>query len=110
MPSSELLDLRMTSMCLVNPQCSTMYCEVILFAAFQESYKKDVEKCFDILQARWGIIRGAARMFDEEVLRSIMIMILEDEYDYDAPEAIEPDPMNTALTRIYASNHWSTNR
>ncbi|XP_021803312.1 uncharacterized protein LOC110747448 [Prunus avium] len=26
---------------------------------------------------------------------------LEDEYDYDALEVFEPDPMNTALTRIY---------
>ncbi|CAL2234642.1 unnamed protein product [Prunus armeniaca] len=64
--------------------------------------------CFGILQARWAIIRGAARMFDEEVLRSIMMtciilhnMIVEDEYDYEAEEVYEPDPMNTALTRIY---------
>ncbi|KAI5324244.1 hypothetical protein L3X38_033317 [Prunus dulcis] len=69
---------------------------------------KDVERCFGILQARLGIIRGAARMFDDEVLRSIMMiciilhnMIVEDEYDYDAPEVFEPDPMNMALTRIY---------
>ncbi|CAL8992038.1 unnamed protein product, partial [Prunus brigantina] len=59
-----------------------------LFATYQESYRKDVEKCFGILQARWAIIRGAARMFDEEVLRSIMMtciilhnMIVEDEFD-----------------------------
>ncbi|VVA36266.1 PREDICTED: putative nuclease HARBI1, partial [Prunus dulcis] len=36
------------------------------FAAFQEGYKKDVEKCLGILQARWSIFRGVARMFDEE--------------------------------------------
>jgi len=78
------------------------------FAAFQEGYRKDVERCFGILQARWAIIRGAARMFDQEVLRSIMMtciilhnMIVEDEYDYDAPEVFESDPMNTPLTRIY---------
>ncbi|KAL6292439.1 hypothetical protein ACE6H2_000581 [Prunus campanulata] len=47
-------------------------------------------------------------MFDEEVLRSIMMtciilhnMIVEDEYDYEAEEVYEEDPMNTALTRIY---------
>ncbi|CAL8116728.1 unnamed protein product [Prunus armeniaca] len=69
---------------------------------------KDIERCFGILQARWLIIRGAARMFDEEVLRSIMMtciilhnMIVEDEYDYDATEVYELDPMNTILTRIY---------
>ncbi|XP_021825375.1 uncharacterized protein LOC110766367 [Prunus avium] len=79
-----------------------------LFALYQEKYKKDVERCFGILQARWTIIRGAARMFDEEVLRSIMMtciilhnMIVEDEYDYEAEEVYEPDPMNTTLTRIY---------
>ncbi|CAL2237784.1 unnamed protein product [Prunus armeniaca] len=32
------------------------------FASFQEGYRKDVERCFGILQARWAIIRGAARM------------------------------------------------
>ncbi|CAL2263442.1 unnamed protein product [Prunus armeniaca] len=52
-----------------------------LFATYQEGYRKDVERCFGILQARWLIIR--------------------DEYDYDALEVYEPDPLNTALTRIY---------
>lgn len=79
-----------------------------LFAAYQEGYRKDVERCFGILQARWLIIRGAARLLDEEVLRSIMMtciilhnMIVEDEYDYDAADVYEPDPMNTSQTRIY---------
>ncbi|KAI5327410.1 hypothetical protein L3X38_026806 [Prunus dulcis] len=47
-------------------------------------------------------------MFDEEVLRSIMMtciilhnMIVEDEYDYDVAEVYEPNPMDKALTRIY---------
>ncbi|CAL8162599.1 unnamed protein product [Prunus armeniaca] len=47
-------------------------------------------------------------MFDKEVLRSIMMtcnilhnMIVNDEYDYNAADMYEPDPMNTALTRIY---------
>ncbi|CAL8162333.1 unnamed protein product [Prunus armeniaca] len=80
------------------------------FVAFQEGYRKDVERCFGILQARWAIIRGVTRMLYEEMLRSIMMtciilynMIVEDEYeyDYDASKVFEPDPMNTALTRIY---------
>ncbi|CAL9000539.1 unnamed protein product [Prunus brigantina] len=65
-------------------------------------------KCFGILQARWAIITGAARILDEEVIRSIMMtciilhnMIMEDKYDYDAPEVFKPNPMNTTLTRIY---------
>ena len=28
-------------------------------------------------------------------------MIVEDEYDYSSEDVYEPDPMNTALTRIY---------
>ncbi|CAL8092534.1 unnamed protein product [Prunus armeniaca] len=28
-------------------------------------------------------------------------MIVEDKYDYDAADVYEPNPMNTALTRIY---------
>ena len=64
-----------------------------------------MKRCFGILQARSAVIRVAARLFDEEVLRSIMMtciilhnMIVEDEYDYDADEVYELDPMNTALT------------
>ncbi|CAL2267092.1 unnamed protein product [Prunus armeniaca] len=79
-----------------------------LFATYQEGYRKDVERCFGILQARWLIVRDAARMFDEEILRSIMMtciilhnMIVEDEYDYDAGEVYETNPINTAMTRIY---------
>ncbi|CAL8162657.1 unnamed protein product [Prunus armeniaca] len=71
-------------------------------------YKKDVERCFGILQAPRLIIRGATRLLDEEVLMSIMMtciilhnMIVDDKYDYDAAEVYELDPMNTALTRIY---------
>ncbi|KAM1017818.1 hypothetical protein ACFX2A_048335 [Malus domestica] len=36
------------------------------FARCQEGCRKDVESCFGILQARWAIIRGAARLFDVE--------------------------------------------
>ncbi|KAI5315998.1 hypothetical protein L3X38_045174 [Prunus dulcis] len=36
------------------------------FARYQEGYRKDVERCFGILQARWAIIRGATRLFDEK--------------------------------------------
>ncbi|CAL8173974.1 unnamed protein product [Prunus armeniaca] len=78
------------------------------FAAFQEGYKKDMERCFGVLQAYWAIIKGVARMLDEEVLQSIIMtciilhnMIVEDEYDYDASEVFELDSMNTTLTRIY---------
>ncbi|XP_070664471.1 uncharacterized protein [Malus domestica] len=82
------------------------------FAKCQEGCRKDVERCFGILQARWAIIRAAARMFDVEALRSIMMkciilhnMIVEDEYDYDGVDEYEPDPMNNSRTRIYCAHN-----
>ncbi|XP_070664582.1 uncharacterized protein [Malus domestica] len=55
--------------------------------------------------------RAAARMFDVEALRSIMMtciilhnMIVEDEYDYDGVDEYEPDPMNNSKTRIYCAH------
>ncbi|XP_070676331.1 uncharacterized protein [Malus domestica] len=78
------------------------------FASCQEGCKKDVERCFGILQACWAIVRGAARMFDVESLRSIMMtciilhnMIVEDEYDYDAVDEYQLDTINNSKTQIY---------
>ncbi|KAM2414854.1 hypothetical protein ACFX1X_001301 [Malus domestica] len=57
--------------------------------------------------------RGAARMFDVESLRSVMMtciilhnMIVEDEFDYDAVDEYEPEPdtMNNSRTRIYCAH------
>ncbi|XP_068339009.1 uncharacterized protein [Pyrus communis] len=55
--------------------------------------------------------RSAARMFDVEALRYIMMtciilhnMIVEDEYDYDAINEYEPDTMNNSRTRIYCAH------
>ncbi|XP_070668887.1 uncharacterized protein [Malus domestica] len=75
--------------------------------------RKDVERCFGILQARWVIVKSAARMFDVESLRSIMMMcvilynmIVEDEFDYDAVDEYEPEPdtMNNSRTRIHCAH------
>ncbi|KAI5328269.1 hypothetical protein L3X38_027666 [Prunus dulcis] len=43
------------------------------FAHYQEGYRKDVERCFGILQARWAIIRDAARLFDEKVAGVVFV-------------------------------------
>ncbi|XP_051179362.1 protein ALP1-like isoform X1 [Lolium perenne] len=57
-----------------------------LFAAFQEGARKDVERAFGVLQARWSILRGPARLYDRGDIHNIMIaciilhnMIVEDE-------------------------------
>ena len=56
------------------------------YAAAQESIRKDVERAFGVLQARFAIVRGPARFWDEETLAYIMKaciimhnMIIEDE-------------------------------
>ena len=58
------------------------------FTKMQESYRKDVERAFGILQARFAIIRGPARGWSKENLQFIMMtciilnnMIVEDEHD-----------------------------
>ncbi|KAL6125686.1 hypothetical protein ACLB2K_073740 [Fragaria x ananassa] len=63
-----------------------------LFATKQESYRKDVERAFGVLQSRWAIIKGPARFWDKRVLHDIMTtciimhnMIIEDERDLSAP-------------------------
>nr|XP_023920673.1 uncharacterized protein LOC112032148 [Quercus suber] len=59
-----------------------------LFAAAQEACRKDVERAFGVLQARFTIVRGPARFFHLETLQKIMKaciilhkMIVEDERD-----------------------------
>ena len=58
------------------------------FAAAQESARKDVERAFGVLQARFAIVRRPARFWDQKVLKNIMTaciimhnMIVEDERD-----------------------------
>ncbi|XP_021984897.1 uncharacterized protein LOC110880744 [Helianthus annuus] len=70
------------------------------FAKFQEAARKDIERCFGVLQQRWHIIENPARAFTPKTLRYCMYacillhnMILEEdeghaicEYDENAVE------------------------
>ncbi|XP_073154148.1 uncharacterized protein [Henckelia pumila] len=56
------------------------------FAARHESCRKDVERAFGVLQSKWAIITGPARLWSKQVLHDIMTtciimhnMIIEDE-------------------------------
>lgn len=62
------------------------------FAACQEACRKDIERAFGVLQARFAIIRGPARFWGKKSLTNIMTgcvilhnMIIEDERDLDLP-------------------------
>ncbi|XP_020398640.1 uncharacterized protein [Zea mays] len=66
------------------------------FAKAQEAARKDVERAFGVLQSRFAIVRGPARLWDEETLNNIMIsciimhnMIIEDEKNVDPKERFE---------------------
>ncbi|KAL8118066.1 hypothetical protein AgCh_015825 [Apium graveolens] len=80
-----------------------------LFAKKQEAYRKDVERCFGILQSRWAILRHGARMHKRSTLRSIMMtciilhnMIVEDEFvEEDFVEPVEEDLMNPLASQVY---------
>ena len=82
------------------------------FARAQESARKDVERAFGVLQSRFAIVRGAARIWDTETLGLIMRacvimhnMIVEDEgivdpderFDYGG-ENVEPSHDNSTRT------------
>ncbi|XP_047951342.1 uncharacterized protein LOC125196764 [Salvia hispanica] len=44
----------------------------VLFAAKQESARKDVERAFGVLQSRWAIVKGPARFWYKEVIADVM--------------------------------------
>ncbi|XP_024195882.1 uncharacterized protein LOC112199049 [Rosa chinensis] len=79
------------------------------FCKKQEAYRKDVERCFGILQSRWAILRHGARLFKLEDLRAIMIsciilhnMIVDDEFvEEEFMESQEADLMNPAMATVY---------
>ena len=76
-----------------------------LFAEHQESVRKDVERAFGVLQSRYSIVRGPARLMYQTkisiIMRACVILhnkIIEDkrdnyelEFDYDVVEGTIPE-------------------
>jgi hypothetical protein len=63
-----------------------------VFAAQQEACRKDVERCFGVLQAKWKILHYAARLWNQYDLNTIMRacvilynMVVENERGVDLP-------------------------
>ncbi|XP_020400181.1 uncharacterized protein [Zea mays] len=75
------------------------------FAKAQEACRKDVERAFGVLQSRFAIVRGPARLWDEDTLHDIMMaciilhnMIVEDERDeYGGEQVYNFDDMGQYL-------------
>ncbi|XP_013617289.1 PREDICTED: uncharacterized protein LOC106323762 [Brassica oleracea var. oleracea] len=96
-----------------------------LFAKYQEGYRKDIERAFGVLQARFKIIREPARMWEISnlaiIMRSCIILhnkIVKDERDtftqnwtdYDQSEgsgSSTPQPFSTEVLPAFA-NHVCT--
>ncbi|XP_074362612.1 uncharacterized protein LOC141702932 [Apium graveolens] len=74
-----------------------------------EAYRKDVERCFGILQSRWAILRHGARMHKRSTLKSITMtciilhnMIGEDEFvEEEFVEPVEEDLRNPLASQVY---------
>ena len=67
-----------------------------LFATTQESTRKNIERAFGVLQARFAIVRGPARLWRTKALDYIMKaciilhnMIIEDERDANGAENLD---------------------
>jgi len=76
------------------------------FAKAQEAARKDVERAFRVLQSRFAIVRGPARICDNETLGMIMRacvimhnMIVEDEGVVD-PNEREVTMCNLSMARL----------
>ena len=70
------------------------------YAKMQEAARKDVERCFGVLQSRWGIIQNPSRQWDLNTIKDILMacvimhnMIIEDERDQEL-EPIIAEPIN----------------
>ncbi|XP_058211489.1 uncharacterized protein LOC131323659 [Rhododendron vialii] len=80
----------------------------IFFAQQQESTRKDVERAFGVLQARFAIVRGPGQLWDKKTLKDIMLtciilhnMIIEDERDYNGAADLNYDPLeHTPLVEV----------
>ncbi|XP_068319778.1 uncharacterized protein [Pyrus communis] len=87
--------------CSADSTADLRRCKEEIILQRQESYRKDMEKEFGILQARWAIVRGPARLWHIEDLHSIMMtciilhnIIVEDEYikiKEDSDEDVDDD-------------------
>uniref|UniRef100_A0A0D2ZU68 DDE Tnp4 domain-containing protein n=1 Tax=Brassica oleracea var. oleracea TaxID=109376 RepID=A0A0D2ZU68_BRAOL len=92
----------------------------VLFAQHQEAVRKDVERAFGVLQARFAIVKNPALFWDKvkigKIMRACIIlhnMIVEDErdgytqYDYEhlSPESSNLTPESSNLTPIIVESH-----
>ena len=76
------------------------------FATTQEAVRKDVERAFGVLQARFAVVKNPSKLWDKEKIGNIMKactilhnMILEDEKDANTLEEFEDEDFNFTVKR-----------
>ena len=81
------------------------------FAMKQEACRKDVERAFGVLQSRFAIVAGPARLWRKEILHDIMTsciimhnMIIEDERDINAPIEERHEAPDVSVERVNDNN------
>ena len=81
------------------------------FSACQESARKDVERCFGVLQSRWSMIANPCRLWSTSDMADVMYaciimhnMIIEDEADEGLPELGVSSSSQSTLRRGFTFN------
>ncbi|XP_048632399.1 putative nuclease HARBI1 [Brassica napus] len=76
------------------------------FATTQEAVRKDVERAFGVLQARFTVVKNPYKLWDKEKIGNIMKaciilhnMIVEDEKDANTLEEFEDEDLNFTVKR-----------
>jgi hypothetical protein len=96
----------------------------VYFTQMQESYRKDIERTFGVLQARWAVLRGLAYGWDRNRLTEIITtciimhnMIVEDEGQFAAnidfgenTSHIEPSQLIQEGRAEWVINHFDLHR
>ncbi|XP_024016262.1 uncharacterized protein LOC112089741 [Eutrema salsugineum] len=91
-----------------------------LFAKTQESVRKDVERAFGVLQARFAIVKNPALIWDKvkigKIMRACIIlhnMIVEDERDgytqYHVEEFTQVEANRTSQVDLAYETDWASN-
>jgi Plant transposon protein len=70
----------------------------------QEAVRKDVERCFGVLQARFGVLTQPGRLWDREMIQMVWYacvimhnMIIEDQENNEVPSVpIPPNPTTSS--------------